>query len=256
MGTPHHTPLRSPNTHTPLRSPSAAPTPYSTPYSGRAASSSRGRGRSPPPPIYAIEDFAGLQQSLYDLRTEIEVMRNVTREEARARAVEMRSAREARIEAVLQEWIPLPEGFAPAPGGKEFLRVRRRERGGSCATFTAMHPAPWFGTTRKRSCPRKAQLEYESPRRPLTPLPVFRQTNAAPLATPRSSNTQHSIGSRHVTPRQLAQTPRRATTASRVAATKPAPPMVVRPLAPKAAALAATLHPSKYDRGNRRTNMV
>jgi len=49
---------------------------------------------SPASAVYAIEDFDQLQQSLYELRTEIEVMRSASGEEARARAAEMRSARE------------------------------------------------------------------------------------------------------------------------------------------------------------------
>jgi hypothetical protein len=68
-----------------------------------------------------------MQESLMELRTEIEVMRGASRDEVRLRAVQMRSAREARIEAVLGEWMPLPENMPPPPGGREFLRVRRRQ---------------------------------------------------------------------------------------------------------------------------------
>lgn len=72
-----------------------------------------------------LEDVDAMQESLLELRTEIEAMRGASRDATLSRAVQLRSAREARIEAVLGEWMPLPENMPPPPGGREFLKVRR-----------------------------------------------------------------------------------------------------------------------------------
>eukprot|EP00967_Tisochrysis_lutea_P122214 scaffold202079_cov37-Tisochrysis_lutea.AAC.3 len=87
------------------------------------------RRRSASPPLHALEDVDALADSLLSLRCEIENLRGTSREEARSRSLRLRSAREARIEAVLEEWMPLPENMPPAPGGKEFLKVRGRVSG-------------------------------------------------------------------------------------------------------------------------------
>lgn len=99
-----------------------------------------------------------MQESLLELRTEIEAMRGASRDEALSRAVQMRSAREARIEAVLGEWMPLPENMPPPPGGREFLRVRRREGHGTRVLERGMGVLrAGTGGTEKSCSPAKAE---------------------------------------------------------------------------------------------------
>ena len=158
------------------------------------------------------------------LKRELGALKEYVGQQQKRRVAELHRGREKRIEAIMAELLPLPDTLqVPAPPTDGELE----------AAPAARAPSPHAATARLSTAPVA------------TPSQRTKAASAPPMVTPSTSRTTIGYAASNAS---LASSKRVPTSKAKPGPSKPqAPPK----LAPAAAALAAQMHESKYNRPSR-----